>query len=300
MKPSRRRVTLDEQTGRGMEAPGALSKQFDVFLFDLDGVIYLGREPLPGARETLSRLRSDGKKIRFLTNDPRPTRAQIVRRLADMGIEARLEEVVTSGWATASYLREKGIGSVYVLGSRGLASEIGALGVEVVDEGPCEAVVVGSDEHVSYSHLRRASQLIFNGSKFVATNADASFPSPKGPLPGTGAIVEAIKVVTGEEPIIVGKPYSPMFDMAFMGLAVTRDRTVMLGDTPASDIAGAHNAGITGVMVSKEGASRFQIPFAPDAVIMELTDLTERRMDIRAGGRSRTSSAGGRGRGLDP
>ncbi|MGI9049297.1 MAG: HAD-IIA family hydrolase [Rubrobacteraceae bacterium] len=172
--------------------------------------------------------------------------------------------------------------------------------MEVVDEGPCEAVVVGSDEHVSYSHLRRASQLIFNGSKFVATNADASFPSPKGPLPGTGAIVEAIKVVAGEEPVIVGIPYSPMFDMAFVGLAVTRDRTVMLGDTPASDIAGAHNAGITGVMVSKEGAPRSQIPFAPDAVIMELTDLTERRMDIRAGGRSRTSSAGGRGRGLDP
>lgn len=94
--------------------PGVLAEQFDVFLFDLDGVIYLGREPLPGAQETLSWLRSGGKTIRFLTNDPRPTRTQVARRLAGLGVEARAEEVVTSGWATARYLREKGVGTAYV------------------------------------------------------------------------------------------------------------------------------------------------------------------------------------------
>lgn len=264
--------------------PGVLADRFDVFLFDLDGVIYLGREPLPGARETLSRLRSDGKTIRFLTNDPRPTRAQVARRLADMRVGARPEEVVTSGWATASYLREESVGSAYVLGSRGLASEIVAAGVEVVDEGPCDAVVVGSDEHVSYSHIRRASRLIFDGSRFVATNADSSFPSPKGPLPGTGAIVEAIKVVTGEEPVVVGKPYPPMFDMALMDLGVSRDRIVMVGDTPASDIVGAHLAGITGVLVSREHDLRFRVRDlrAPDAVITDLTGLTEVGVTVRA------------------
>ncbi len=228
---------------------------------------------MPGARETLSRLRSDGKKIRFLTNDPRPTRAQVVRRLAGMGVEAQIEEVVTSGWATARYLREKGFASAYVLGSRGLAAEIGAMEIEVVDEGPCDAVVVGSDEHVSYAHLRRASRLIFEGSRFVATNADASFPHPKGPLPGTGAIVEAVKVVTGENPVVVGKPSPLMFDMALTALDIPRDRAVMIGDTPASDIAGARNAGIAGVLVSNEGTACSRDLCAAQAVIADLTGL---------------------------
>src|SRR5918998_3877635 len=255
-----------------------IAERFDAFLFDLDGVVYLGDELLPGSEEALARLREAGKEVRFLTNDPRPTRAQVRRRLAGMGVGVDAEEVITSGWATANYLLQNGVESAYVIGSRGLASEIGVVGVEVVDRGPCEVVVVGSDEHVSYSHIRQASRYIFDGSRFIATNADGSFPSPKGPLPGTGAIVEAIKVVTGEEPVVVGKPYPPMFDMALMGLDVTRDRTVMVGDTLAADIVGARRAGIAGVLVSRAQDLRFHAGdlHAPDAVIRDLTGLMER------------------------
>src|SRR5919107_1779161 len=189
-----------------------IAERFDAFLFDLDGVVYLGDELLPGSEEALARLRETGKEVRFLTNDPRPTRAQVRRRLAGIGV----------------------------------------VGVEVVDRGPCEAVVVGSDEHVSYSHIRQASRYIFEGARFVATNADGSFPSPKGPLPGTGAIVEAVRVTTDEKPIVVGKPFPPMYDMALKDLSTARERTVMIGDTLDSDIAGAKRAGISGVLVSQE------------------------------------------------
>ena len=252
-----------------------LAERFDAFLFDLDGVVYLGEELLPGSEEALARLRKAGKEVRFLTNDPRPTRAQVCRRLAGMGVEVDAEEVITSGWATASYLMQNDVESVYVIGSRGLASEIGAVGVEVVDRGPCEVVVVGSDEHVSYSHLRQASRYIFEGARFVATNADGSFPSPKGPLPGTGAIVEAVRVTTGKRPVVVGKPFSPMFDIALKDLDADRGRTVMVGDTPDSDIAGAKHAGISGVLVSREdaqGASDDDGSSA-DAVIQDLFGL---------------------------
>src|SRR5215210_1280309 len=229
-----------------------IAERFDAFLFDLDGVVYLGDELLPGSEEALSRLREAGKEIRFLTNDPRPTRAQVCRRLAGMGVAVGMEEVITSGWATANYLLQNCIESAYVIGSRGLASEIGMVGVEVVDTGPCEAVVVGSDEHVSYNHIRQASRYIFEGARFVATNADGSFPSPKGPLPGTGAIVEAVRVTTDEKPIVIGKPFPPMYDTALQGLSTARERTVMVGDTLESDIAGANSAGISGVLVSRE------------------------------------------------
>lgn len=255
-----------------------LAEQFDAFLFDLDGVIYLGDEPLPGANEALARLRRAGKSIRFLTNDPRPTRTQLARRLVGMGVEVDAEEIVTCGWATASHLLENGLGSAYVVGSRGLASEIGGVGVEVVDRGPCEAVVVGCDENVSYNHIRQASRLILGGARFIATNADGYFPSPKGPLPGTGAIVKAIRATTEESPVVVGKPFPPMFDMALKNLNVGRKRTVMVGDSPVSDVAGAHRAGITGVLVSRRdtrssGGVQSRGDQVADAVVPDLTAL---------------------------
>lgn len=230
------------------------AERFDVFLFDLDGVVYLGNELLPGSKEALARLRKAGKELRFLTNDPRPTRSQLARRLADRGVEARVEEVISSGWATARYLERSGVESAYVVGSRGLAAEILAVGVEVVDGGPCDAVVVGCDEHVGYGHLRQASRRIFEGASFIATNADGSFPSLKGPLPGTGAIVEAIRVTTNAKPVVVGKPYAPMFDLALQSLDAGRERTLMVGDSPDSDIEGARRAGIRSVLVSRDTA----------------------------------------------
>jgi HAD superfamily hydrolase (TIGR01450 family) len=252
-----------------------LAERFDAFLFDLDGVVYLGDELLPGSEEALTRLREAGKEVCFLTNDPRPTRRQVCRRLAGMGVQVDAEEVITSGWATARYLLQSGIESAYVIGSRGLASEVGAVGVEVVDRGPCEVVVVGSDEHVSYSHIRQASRYISEGARFVATNADGSFPSPKGPLPGTGAILEAIRVTTDEKPVVVGKPFSPMFDMALKDLSTARERTVMIGDTPDSDIVGANRAGISGVLILREDTQHApgRGDNFPDTVIQDLSGL---------------------------
>src|SRR5215207_9854241 len=229
-----------------------LAERFDAFMFDLDGVVYLGDELLPGSDEALARLREAGKEVRFLTNGPRPTRRQVCRRLAGMGVQVDAEEVITSGWATANYLLQNGVESAYVIGSRGLASEIGVVGVEVVDRGPCEVVVVGCDGHVSYSHIRQASRYIFEGARFVATNANGSFPSPKGPLPGTGAIVEAVRVTTDEKPIVIGKLFPPMYDKALKGLSTARERTGMVGDTLESDIAGDKSGGISGVLVQRE------------------------------------------------
>ena len=107
-----------------MTAGIPIVERFESFLLDLDGVVYVGDEPMPNAVESLVRLREAGKRLRFLTNNPRLTRLQVSRRLANMGVEAREEEVVTSGWATAHYLREEGISSAYVLGSRGLIAEV--------------------------------------------------------------------------------------------------------------------------------------------------------------------------------
>ena len=246
---------------------------------DLDGVVYVGDEPMPNAVESLVRLREAGKRLRFLTNNPRLTRLQISRRLANMGVEAREEEVVTSGWATAHYLREEGISSAYVLGSRGLIAEVLGAGIEVVDGGPCEAAVVGADDLVSYGHIQQAADGIFSGARFVATNADNTYPSPTGPLPGTGAIVAAVQTTTGAEPVVIGKPFPPMFDAALDSLGIGRERAVMIGDSPETDIEGAHRAGITGVLISEDGQHPTDIP-AANAVVPDLGSLFDPEVSL--------------------
>lgn len=229
-----------------------LAERFDAFLFDLDGTVYLRDSLLPHARESLTRLRSAGKEVRFLTNDPRPTRAEVTQRLNGMGIEVPPQDVFTSGWATARYLRQTGVRSAYVVGSHGLVSEILEAGVKVVESGHPEAVVVGGDEHTSYAHIERAARLILGGAKFMATNPDGSYPTPEGPIPGAGAMVAAIQAVAEKQPTVtIGKPYPAMFRMALEGLGIQTERVVMVGDNPSTDILGAHRAGITGILVSE-------------------------------------------------
>ena len=228
-----------------------LAEQFDAFLLDLDGVVYIGAELLPGAAEALGRLRAAGKAIRFLTNDPRPTRIELAERLAGLGVEARADEVITCGWATAEFLRREGMRSVFVVGSAGLRAELEQAGIAVVDRERPEAVVVGADEHLGYLDILRASRLIHQGARFVAVNVDGAFPIPGGLAPATGAVVSAVQAATGRRPVVVGKPYLPMFELALASLP-DRERVVMVGDNPESDILGAHQAGIPAILVADE------------------------------------------------
>ena len=200
------------------EAFWMLVERFDAFLFDLDGVAYLGDELLPGSREALVRIRETGTEVRFLTDDPRPTREQL---------------------------------------------------------------------------RRQAPRHMFAGARFVATNADASFPSPKGPLPGTGAIVEALRVTTSVEPMIVGKPSAAMFDIALRDLHAGRDRTALVGDSLESDIPGAHRAGIAGVLIAREDSQPAftQAPPALEAIIRDLGGLFDPPAPSVRGSRSAARNA---------
>lgn len=272
-----------------------LAEQFAAFLFDLDGVVYVGEEALPGARESLARLRDMGKPVRFLTNDPRPTRADVARRLSGLGVEADPKEVVTSGWATAENLRESGVRSAYVVGSEGLAAEVREAGINTDERGGYEAVVVGCDERVSYEHIRRASELVHGGAAFVATNDDGSFPGPEGPLPATGAIVAAVRVATGKRPTVVGKPHDRMFDLCARDLGVEPSRAAVVGDSIETDILGAHNSGFAGILISPRPVA-FASPRdyrAPDATIADLRGLFDAETTARRWKRPGLPLAGG-------
>lgn len=225
-----------------------IADKFDAFLIDLDGVVRLGDVPLPGAVEALDRLHRMGKRVRYLTNDPRPRREAVARRLRDLGVQVETGEIVTSGWATARYLDGEGVAAASVVGSEGLSAELRARGIRLTEDDP-DAVVVGADEHTCYRDIQRALRHIARGAAFVGTNPDGAFPTPEGPAPGAGAIVRAVEAATGVEPIIVGKPEPLMFEMALEDLPEDA-RAVVIGDNPDTDVLGAHRAGLPGILVA--------------------------------------------------
>ncbi len=250
-----------------------IAEQFGAFLLDLDGVVYLGDEALPEAVESVNRLYEMDKNLRFLTNDPRPKRQTIARNLQELGIDALEDEIVTSGWATAHYLAQQNVATAAVVGSEGLQTELHEESIEITDDNP-EAMVVGADEETSYLDIQRATRHIDRGATFVGTNPDGSFPTPDGPAPGAGAIVRAVEAAAGTEPTVVGKPESLMFEMALDGVP-DDSQAVVVGDNPATDVLGAHRAGLTGILVAEDdptasSARDFQ---QPDMTISTLADL---------------------------
>jgi HAD superfamily hydrolase (TIGR01450 family) len=249
-----------------------IADMFDVFFFDLDGVMYIGGEATPGAAASLDTLRSMGKTIRFLTNNP-TTRVRIADRLRGHGIAAEMDEIVTAGSATAKYLAGEGVARAWVIGEAGLHKEVEQAGILPAGEEECEAVVLGWDDTATLAMIRRAAFAIRKGARFVATNIDRTFPSPEGPVTGIGALAEALRIGSGKDPVVVGKPFSPMFREALESLQQPLQRIIMIGDTPEVDILGAHRAGITAILMGDApvpGEGDFR---RPDGRINILPDL---------------------------
>lgn len=226
-----------------------LADEFDGFVIDLDGVVHLGWAPLPGAIDTLNTLMSQGKRIVFLTNDPRHSRATVAGRLRGLGAEVDDNAVITSGWAAAVAVAAAG-GPVYVIGSAELRAEVQAAGAPVVDAadaGHAENILVGGHSGFDYAELTAACRAGDNGARLFATNRDATFPMPEGPWPATGAILAAVETALGHRAISVGKPEIGIFAVARDRLGV--DRVAVIGDRPDTDIAGGRRAGLATVLV---------------------------------------------------
>lgn len=254
-----------------------VADRYDAFLFDLDGVLYRGSEPVPRAADAVARLRRIGKRVAFVTNNSSRTPEAVAERLAAVGVPAAPDEVVTSAHATARLLVDRGLATAFVIGEEGLRTAIAAAGVRVVDgtgAGP-DAVVVGLDRGVDYERLRAASVLVQHGAALIGSNADGSFPAPRGERwPGAGALLAAIETTTGTRAEVVGKPRTPLFEAAL-------DRTgggvpLVVGDRIDTDIAGAAALGWDSVLVltgvsTREDAGATATP--PTYVVEDLDGL---------------------------
>lgn len=228
--------------------------------FDLDGVIWTGRQPIAGSAETVAALVEDGHRVAFVTNNSFATVAQQEAKLASFGIEAE-GRVVTSAMAGAA-LVEPGE-RVYVLGGPGVVEAVEARGAVVVDgtsDNRLDAVLVGLDRNLSYERLSGAVLALHAGARFVATNTDSTYPSERGMLPGGGSIVAAVRCATGVEPIVAGKPHDPQAQLV---RSLLGPDGIMIGDRPETDGRFAEAMGYRFGLVLTGVTDRSDLPIEP-------------------------------------
>jgi 4-nitrophenyl phosphatase len=258
--------------------PAARLRAAKAYIFDMDGVLYRGMAPLPGAIELFAALELRGIDYRLATNNSTLTPHQYVEKLAPMGIEVDESVIVTSGGATRQYLERSlpANSSVLVVGEPALSAQLFQTGhLQPASEGDRDiaAVVVGLDREFTYSKLYAANLAIRGGARFVATNGDVTLPTEIGLVPGCGSIVAAIAAATSQSPEVVGKPESHLFDIACEQMNVKAPETVAIGDRLDTDIVAANRQGALSVMVLTGVSTRDEIADFPEKPDMVFTDL---------------------------
>jgi HAD superfamily hydrolase (TIGR01450 family) len=203
-------------------------------LCDLDGVVWLAREPIPGSPEAIARLRSAGRRVLFVTNNSAVVVAEQEQAMLNIGIPAD-GDVLTSAGAAAILLSPGE--RILVCGGPGVVEAAEAVGAVVVEDGPCDAVLVGFHRDFDYERMRVAATAVRDGARLIGTNDDPTYPTPDGPIPGGGAILAAVATASGVVPVIAGKPYPPMAELVrrAVGPGFDPDTMVMVGDRPSTD-----------------------------------------------------------------
>jgi HAD superfamily hydrolase (TIGR01450 family) len=258
----------------------AAADEFDGFLVDLDGVVWVGRELVPGSVEALRALIESGKEIVFVTNNSVKQPDAYAVRLREAGVEIASDRVVTAGAATARLAAEKvgPTGTAFVIGAPGFKQTVAATGLILLDgeaARSADAVVVSGHREFDYAELLTATFALRAGASLFATSRDPTLPMPGGAWPGTGATLAAVETASGKKAEIGGKPERHLFDQA-RALIGGAERVAMVGDRIASDIDGGQRAGLATILVLSGACSREEAAAAdppPDLVLDDLTAL---------------------------
>ena len=231
----------------------------ELFIFDLDGVVYEGNRPLVNSIDTLCKLSASGKKVAFFSNNATRTPAEFAEKISLMGYKCSEEQVFTSAFVCGSALRSKDPegARAFVIGENGLLTALKSNSFkiincdytfdEIIENGKitAEIVAVGLDREVSYKKFAAASQLIARGASFYASNTDASLPDVHGFLPGAGSLVSFMQTASGRAPNhVFGKPDPEGIFQILRKFGVQKENSVMVGDRLDTDIICGKNAGI--------------------------------------------------------
>lgn len=268
------------------------TKDVDLLIFDLDGVIYKGSHSIPYAVEAIDRFQSSGKDIAFFTNNSTLSKESYLNKLSSMGIYCNKEQIFTSSAIASESLADEFAGYyAYVFGEIGLINTLKSYGIRILNEVysyeeilnnsniTCSLVVAGLDRYFSYNKLSSATQLINRGAEFYATNIDPTLPTEIGFLPGAGALIKSISTTVDKEPKnIFGKPSAAGINQILNKFGINKNRAIMFGDRLDTDILSAKNADIKSVLVltgamSKKDLEKIPNDLTPDLVINNLAEF---------------------------
>jgi len=250
-------------------------------ILDMDGVLWKDSKPIGDLPYIFKGISDLGLKVVFATNNATKSIEEYQQKLASFGVQVEPEQIITSAIAAAKYLQQhypSGIW-VYVVGSASLKDTIHQHGFQVCDDAErnsAQIVLVAMDTSLTYEKIRNAATQIHQGADFIATNMDATFPTPQGLLPGAGACVAAIATAAEKQPLLIGKPQTLMYELAFQTLGLAPHEVMAIGDRLETDIAGAQKAGcLAGLVLSgvtdETKAHRWQPK--PDLIAKDLTEL---------------------------
>ena len=246
------------------------------WLTDMDGVLWHEGKPIPGAKELIKKWTDSETPFLVLTNNSIYTPRDLSARLRAGGLDVPEERIYTSALATADFIRSQvPKGTAYVIGDAGLTTAMHEIGYVMTEVNP-DFVVLGETRNLSFENLTKAVRLINNGSRFIATNPDATGPSNEGPLPATGAVAALITKATGKDPYIVGKPNPMMFRSAMRKIKAHSESTAMIGDRMDTDIVAGIEAGLHTILVRtgiSDDAEIAKYPFRPTEILKSVADL---------------------------
>jgi HAD superfamily hydrolase (TIGR01450 family) len=248
-------------------ADSAPADTYDVALLDLDGVVYVGRAPVPGAPDHLARARALGMRLAYVTNNASRTPQAVATHLRELGLPAQHDEVVTSAQAAARMVASlvPASAAVLVVGGEGLRDalrEHGLVPVASSDDEP-RAVVQGFSPDIGWALLAEGAYALERGLPWVASNTDVTIPTPRGRAPGNGTLVQVLRMASGREPVVAGKPETSMHAEAVLRTGAVRP--LVVGDRLDTDIEGANRAGVDSLLVLSGVTDEVDLVLATEA-----------------------------------
>ncbi len=255
--------------------------QIRSLIIDMDGVLYHGDTAIKGVPQFFDFIHERGIEYVLATNNATYTAARYREKLRGMGVTVEAWRILSSAQATAQYIRKLASEGtrVFVVGGMGLRSDVESAGLTVANddwEKGAEFVACGLDFDVTFDKLAAATLLIRRGARFIGTNPDSTLPTERGLIPGNGALLALLETATGEKPFIIGKPETPLYEMALQRIDAQSETTACVGDRLSTDILGGKRVGMTTILVLSGVTSRQDLEeseIKPDFVFDSVDEL---------------------------